>query len=296
MVDTPSTAAADAVAAATPGVNSAAPAPAPAAEWYKAIPDELVRGHLELKGWHKLDPNAAIVEAVKSHAELQKAMGIPADQIARLPKDANDTETWAALNKQLGVPADKAGYMLSDTGGSPEFTEQFADMALAANLRPDQARQLAKALAEGRNSETQSAQVLKNAKVEAELRQLHADWGSLYDTNDMLAGRMAQQLGIEPADLQGVKEVAGVEKTMKLLLKLAEAGGEAPFHAGQRGGGDPNRITSPEQAKAQIAAWRDDPEWRAKFASGDKATVQQLQDANLLILDARRRAFSGFAQ
>src|SRR5881394_756652 len=58
--------------------------------------------------------------------DAEKLVGVPADQVLRVPKDAADEKGWNAVWSRLGKPTDAKGYDFSDIkfadGTAPDAT------------------------------------------------------------------------------------------------------------------------------------------------------------------------------
>src|SRR5258708_32263958 len=96
----------------TPEEDAAAAAAVIAANqqkpWYDGVDSDTV-GYIQNRGLDKVDAKNAFLAAVKAHKEAEKLIGVPADQVLRLPKDANDTSGWNTVKDRLGRPKDASG-------------------------------------------------------------------------------------------------------------------------------------------------------------------------------------------
>ncbi len=261
------------------------PVTPPPADWTEGLDPE-IRGHLQTKGWDKLPPATAAFEAAKAYRELEKFRGIPAEQIARLPKDANDTETWAALNARLGVPLDKAAYAFE--GAKDEaLIAAMRDAVHAAGLRPDQAAALTVDVEKyltGTKATADEAIKTQNALAAERLK---ASWGPNFDVNDAIAGRALAHLNMPADALAQIKASAGVDVTMEALLKLGQQLGEARHIQGQ--GSTEGGVLSADQAQARLRDLGNDPQWMARWQAGGKAEIAQVEQYSRQIAAARLR-------
>src|SRR5262245_8910211 len=130
------------------GDNAGGTAPPPSGEpWFKGVEgitsEEI--GHIQNKGWDK-DVKAAALGAVRAHREAERLIGVPANEMLRMPKP-EDQAGWSAFHQRLGRPLDKTGYDLSviemkDTNGvvtNAAFVDFVRDQAFALNLSKDAA-------------------------------------------------------------------------------------------------------------------------------------------------------------
>lgn len=265
---------------ATPPVAPAAPA-APAAPWYQGADAELI-GHVQNRGWDKLTPAEAALEAVKAQREAAAFVGIPQDQIARIPKDANDVEGWKALNQRLGAPADPAGYKLdgvkfSDgTLASEEFQTYVRDeIAVPLGLSTDKAIQVAQAMAKY----IETAAGVENADAEAvkaaELTSLRGNWGANFDANMAVANNAAEKLGVTSDEMQALVTGLGGARTAEIFRTIGSKIGEDAFITNANPA-VPGVMTK-EQAVARKEELFKDDNWVKKYQAGGAAENRELQ-------------------
>ena len=122
-----SAAAAAAAAAAGNGATGGNP------PWYGTNADPVLVGHLQNRGWDKLEPTSAALAAAKAHSEAEKLIGGRAEDRVVWPKDAADAEGWNRVNGRLGVPSDTKEYDFSSVkfaDGSP-VDDEFANVLRA---------------------------------------------------------------------------------------------------------------------------------------------------------------------
>ena len=124
------------------------------APWFQGktdIPAEFV-GTWRTMGLHMKTPEEGMREITKSYLEARKFIGVPENQILRMPKDAADEQGWQALRTRLGVPVDpkqyEEGIKAVQRAGKP-LEAPLVDLSrdLAAKLHLPQAE--APALAQG---------------------------------------------------------------------------------------------------------------------------------------------------
>lgn len=223
--------------------------------WFDSFEPE-VKGHIQNRGWDKLDPAAAAQAAVKSYREAEAKLGIPQDRVLKFPKDVDDVESWKALYTRLGVPDDKADYKLGELkfGAGETLNESFVnlmqDTASSAKLTPQQATAVTTAFMKFLDeSDAAEETSVRNAAIQ-EGERLKASWGQNFDINNLIVNRVAGQMGIESEVLKTFSGVVGGEKVMEALLKIGKASGEARFITD---GGNPNQILSADQAHARRA-------------------------------------------
>src|SRR5262245_18251845 len=129
---------------------SDAPTTPAAPTWFTGMDADLI-GHIQTKGWDKLSPEQAAVEITRAHRAAEQHVGVPADQILRLPKDANDAEGWKATFQKLGAPADAKDYDFSsvtfdDEALSIRFQNAFRETASKLNMPKGMAEEFARSV------------------------------------------------------------------------------------------------------------------------------------------------------
>ena len=240
------------------------PAPAPAggggedAPWHAGLPDDLKTQPGVLR--HK-----TLTDAIQAGIAAEKRLGVPADQLLRVPTRPDDKEAVGAIMKALGAPDTPDGYKLDLTGASDddvatvtEFTKAMheagpfppAFLQAAANWYRAETAKAAEAQA------AEDAALTKTAETE-----LRTEWGAAYDATLKEIGKLVTDLGGEKLALElnldskigSSPELARFLK--KVLDKQAESG---PTGDAQRGDVGSKALT-PSQAKAAIAALQGDP-------------------------------------
>lgn len=265
--------------------------------WFKGA-DEATIGHLQAHGWDKKTASEAAIEAAKSHFNLQKLQGVPADKLARIP-DPTDAAGWQAFWGKLGVPADKKGYDFKavkfangdelDTG----FQEWLQDRAASLHLRPTDALQLAQDLVKRMDGDDAQEAAANTTKLAAEKAELEKDWGGppgtpKFDANMWAARQTAMKLGVDPAAVEALQKMDGVgyAKVMQMFRKIATATGEAEFITGT--GEKPNTAyMTRTEAMARKTMLLNDAAWVTRYTSGDAVALQEM--TNLLAIEAGAR-------
>src|SRR5712664_2581436 len=91
---------------------AAAAAAAASKPWYQGVAgvDQEMVGHWQNAGWANKTPQELVVELTKSWKAAEKHVGVPADQIVRLPKDPKDELGWKQVWQRLGAPKEAKEY------------------------------------------------------------------------------------------------------------------------------------------------------------------------------------------
>lgn len=262
-------------------------APTGPLNWTSALEPELL-GHIQNKGWDKLDMASAAVEAAKAHREAQKYLGVPAEQLLRIPRH-DDLEGQKALWQRLGAPADASGYDLSlvKFADGSELSDEFAstlktaaaELNLPAGVLPTLASKLAAYFdAEEANSTAEAA-----SKLAAEKDTLSRNWGANYEGNVQIARKGAEAVGLGADFLNAIEQSAGYAAVMEGLRKIGVASGAANHLTATLGGDGTSNpaLASREQALARIDELKADKAWGAKWVRGDAAAVRELEDLHV---------------
>lgn len=281
----PDDAAAAAAAADTAAAATAAAAAAANSQWFAGADAELV-GHIQTKGWHTKPANEVALEAIKAHREAEKYIGIPADQVARMPKDASDEAGWKALYARLGKPDAADGYDFSTVkfADGKDLSDDFAafarNTAHALNLPKDAGTRLAAELAKFIDGADTSAAAEATAKLAEDRAILDKEWGQNKEAHLFVAKQAAAKLGVDPAAVAALEGVVGYANVMKMFQKIGAAIGEDKFVAN---GGDGKGILTKEQATSRKAELMADQAWVKSYFEGDAAKAREMTSLNVVI-------------
>lgn len=247
-------------------------------EWFEELDAELA-AHAATKGWNKPASELDLGAMVKAHFNAEKMIGVPADQLIRVPKDANDPNYASIYDRivGMGAPKDAAAYDLSEVrfkDGSPidEADANFV-RGIAAELKlPVHAARVIAAKFADRASATLAEQAAgtetRKAANHAAIRSL---WGTEHDQKAFSAQRAAEAVGF-PADVISHMVELPAEKyiaSMEALVKLGQQMNEAAMLRGGRGAADPTASMTADQARDRIEELKTDQRWLAQFGAGD---------------------------
>jgi len=252
--------------------------------------------HITGRGWDKLDPAAAAVEAAKSHAAAQKLIGVPPESVVKLPKDATDPSYQGILDRVLGMSTPKTpeeytfdGIKFKDGRDLDEDNVKFMrEVAAKYKLPISAARGIAADLAAKVEDTGQNdAAAIETTKAANQVA-LRTAWGGTYDQNAFSATRAAEGVGFTPevlaamATLPAEKYVANMNALLKLSSQLNEATilrGGAPVR-------DPTAGFSADQARARLDQLKEDRVWGQKFLAGDADATAEFQKLTRIMVGA----------
>lgn len=250
----------------TPNGNSA---------WYGSLEPD-VQGWLENKGYKadQVTPEL-LTKAVRGHYNAEKMIGVPVDQLLRLPKD-EDPKQWDAIYNRLGRPADPKEYKIElAEGQDPALTEAMKPVFHKYGLTSKQAEGLAKEYNAvvgglvGKMNETKAVETAKQAEA------LKSEWGAAYEKNLTLARGAVKQFGFDAPTIDKLEQALGFDGVHKMLAKMGATMGEDKFLTGESGNGF--GAMSPAAAQQKIAELKRDPNWTNRYLSGGKDELAEMR-------------------
>lgn len=257
-------AAAGAEGAASAGTSAAAASGEAAnGNWFDSFDTDL-KGYIQTKGWK--DPAAV----VGSYRNAEKLLGVPPEQVVKLPKDDAPAEAWDAVWKQLGAPetAEDYGFKPAE-GGDPTMAEWMGKAFHEAKVPKGMAAKIAeKYQAFVQNFQEQQA-ATKQAKAGQEAATLKLEWGAAQEQNLRIAQKATMALGIDGEMIDKLEDAMGYAGVMKFFHGIGSKMGESDFVSGDTTNGFKGAM-SPEQALAEINALKADKGFAKKYNEGDK--------------------------
>lgn len=257
------------------------------APWYDGADADTV-GHIQNRGWHDKDVKVAALEAVKAHREAERFLGIPKDQILRVPTDAADEAGWKTVHTRLGAPDTKDGYDLSAVkfADGTELDQGFADFfkstAAAAHLPKDVAVRVAQEFVKFTEQASQSEANEAQATLVKATEALKTNWGNNYEGNLFVAKRAAAALGVTPEAVQALESAIGYDKVMEMFRNVGSKIGEDKFITSETPGLP--GVKTREGAIAELKNLKSDDAWAKRLLAGDRETVRQFEAlSNLMV-------------
>lgn len=267
-----------------------APPPPPPALWYAGkTTDAEIIGHIQTKGWDKKPVDEVALAAIQSHRDAEKLIGVPANQMIRLPQDANDANAWKGVWQRLGVPADAKEYDFAGikTAAGTDMPADLQDFLRAQasnfNVPKDAAKGIAAALVKFQDDKSASEAAEKAANVVTQRDELKKSWGPHWDANMLVAKNAAAALGVSPETVAALESMTGVgyAKVMEMFRSIGSKIGEDKFvGSGGAGGG----VMTREQAVAKKAELMNDTAWTERYLKGGSNEVREMTALNVLIV------------
>lgn len=217
--------------AGNPAAEAAPPPSAPAAEtkasWIEGVSDPDIRAYAETKGFH----NTTVDNVVKSYQNLEKIMG--ADKAGRtvvLPGIDADEKALGDFYTKLGRPEKADGYELPvPEGDDGKMADWAKGVFHEAGLTSKQAAVVAEKWNEYIGGAAATASEQSQAASQEAESTLKKEWGAAFDQKVAGIDRAAKQLGMDDAQLTGLRDSMGPVAAMKFVDNLASKLGEAPM-------------------------------------------------------------------
>lgn len=252
--------------------NAASPAaggtpPANDAGWVSSY-DGDVKTWLEGMGVSKLAEKDALAKIVPMYRNAEQRLGVPPDQLLRMPKDDNDADGFRAVMAKLGLPETPDGYGLSVPEGEPDaFLKTATTWFHELGIPKRQAAGLAGKWNEYVVAQRAAAEQAYDTQFDTEMNAMKAELGDQYDASIELARRVRRASGLSDAEAMNIERAIGPKRAAMMFAELGKAMGEHRFHGGDNGSATFGM--SVEGAKARITDLRKDQEWMTKYLGGD---------------------------
>lgn len=247
--------AAGAAAAVVAGAEAGAGADGGETAWYAGLPDDL-------KAEKSILRHANLEDAIRAGLGAEKRLGVPADQLVRLP---SKPEEFADLYRKLGAPETAEGYQIGlpdqATDADKALAERFGKHMFEAGPFPPA---FVKAAVDFINGETlagmeaeTAATTERNAAGEALLKK---ELGQKFDPEMKAVGKLLNDLGgPELAEELNASGFGANPQLMLMLHKVVERLGESQGVEGQGTGTGASGGLTPGQAKAARLNLENDP-------------------------------------
>lgn len=278
---------ADDAAAAAAAAATAAAAAAAGKPWYDGADAETV-GYIQNRGLDKKTPAEAALASVKAHREAEKFVGLPTDQLIRVPTAPTDEAGWKKVWERLGAPAEAKGYEftgLKHADGkdvAPALLDSVRASAAANHLPKDAATAIARTFVKHLDDQATEAAAAAAAALTTERATLKTNWANNYDAHMVVAKAGAAKLGITPEAVIAMEKSIGYAATMEAFRKVGALAGEDKFMGNGGSGGNPGAMTK-EQAKARVEELKADTDWVTRYMNGGAAEKRDMGALSAII-------------
>lgn len=242
-----------------PAAASGAPAEF---DWGKVGMSDDTMPIVKERGWKH--PN----DVITSYRNLEKLTG-QLDKIIKMPV-TNDPKEWNEFYTKLGRPESADKYTIPvPEGDKGEFAGLAKGWFHEAGISQAQATKLAEKWNGHIAEQQKTAQTKAEQANQIQLNELKQAWGANYDANAAVVDNAAATFGMSDEQVLALKQVLGVKGAMTFLHTIgSKLGVEDKNPAGMGGGGAGDSLT-PQQAQAEIARLKKDPDFVKLFSSAD---------------------------
>lgn len=270
---------------ATPGATAGALTLAADPAFAQWAPE--LQGAFKNKGWDQKTPAEAAAEAMKSYNEAERHIGIPKDQILRMPKGPDDAEGWKALRTRLGAPeaADKYDFSEIKFADGTELDEGFTSAmrnALFARGTPtEDAKGIVKDVVSFLEGAETASSAEQTAALTADKQKLVTSWGPNKEANEFIVRQAVMKLGLDEGVVNALEKASGYEPTMQALLKIGQMMGEDKFVTNRE---SPTKgVLTREQAMARKQQLRADSDFVSRFNADNYQAIEEMNALDRII-------------
>jgi hypothetical protein len=263
--------------------------------WFAGLDAEHL-GHIQERGLDKLGPVDAAVKLAQMHRAARVSLGIPEDQLLKLPKEG-DSDGWRQVWQRLGAPADAKEYAFEgiDIGGDSGATNSFIDAlratAAGLNMPKAMAAEMAKGVQKWMADRVASVDTEITANVKAGEDAIRASWGKDYETHNYVANRgeeaiaqrLGERLGPQLKDAMTVLKENGFGELGREMMRVIGHGLGEDKTASMLGNSGRTVMTR-EMAVARKAELAADAAWVTRYTSGDTDARKEMAQLNLIIV------------
>jgi len=251
---------------------AAAAAAASAKAWHEGVEPETL-GFWQNKGYDLTSPVKLASAMTKQYREAEKFIGVPSDQVVKLPKADAKPEDLRAFYERLGAPKEAKDYDLTAVK-DPAIADVLRATAFERGLNKDATTAVAAAVAKALESKATTDNTVAAQKLADEKTNLAKNWGDKFDFNHLQAMEGARRLGITPEAVKTLENQIGYAAVMEAMRKIGANTREDTFvERGASGTGD---VTTREGAMARKAELEANPEWAKRYLAGGQTEAREM--------------------
>lgn len=286
----PGTPAVQTGAAGAPGAAPAAPANeefAYARDWAPEIRDGVVKAAFK-------DPQSIAV----GYLAAQKLIGVPPDQIIRMPKADDATGRREALSK-FGIPAKVEDYKINAPQGADDSLKAMVGTAAAElhriGIPQPEAQKLVDWWTDYGNKTVAEEAKQWGATVTKESAELNVEWGERGNANRAAIKEAQKMLGWDDATIDAMAKAVGLKKTFGALAKIGTPMLPAEFKGGEAGAGKGGfNAFTPAEATAKRSQLMNDEGFAKRWYSGDAEARREMAALDSIIADGKAQQMAAF--
>lgn len=263
--------------------------------------DEELITHAKNKGWlptNVADLPAAYVKAVFSHRGAEKLIGVPQDQLLRIPGAGASSEDWNNVFHRLGVPKEAKEYDFTGIkykdGTEPEadFLEKMRGAFVSARVTKEGATAVTKAVLGYLEDADATESALLAGQIAEQKAWLDKNWpaavreGNMFVANQALA-KLGAAAGLTTEQTRSAWDALskiggiGAAHAMEMLRTIGMRMGEGKLIS--LGSGDGGGSMTVEAARDEIAMLKNDKAFRDKLLAGGKDEVARWRALHKII-------------
>lgn len=252
--------------------------------WHQGLDAEVI-GHIQNRGLKLDGPIKDIVENLsKGFRETAAKLGVPANELIRIPKPDAPEADQRAFHQRLGAPDKPEGYEFGEIKYADGTTleEPFAAALRATFSRlgvsKAAASEIAKDLAKFADADEAAATTTRQAAIQTENAKLEKEWGprgsDRYKSNEFVAQQGARALGFSKETVDALESISSKSAVMLAMHKVGKLNLEDKFITG--GPGTPTGVMTREQAVARKKELFADKGWVERYNKGDVKAKEEL--------------------
>ena len=251
-----------------------------ATAWHTGVDADTV-GFWQNKGLKFEDPKEFSTGLTKMYRDLERHIGVPPDQILKIPKKDAPEADVRAFRERLGMPKEAKDYdftTIKDAAGNPiaqDLADEMRTAAHKAGLSKEAAVEMAAATQRRIDARAAQQKTLNDGKLAEEQARLKADWGPNFDFNHLKAREGARRLGITPEAVTLLEQQIGYAAVMNAMRKIGVGTSEDTFV--ERGAGSDGAPTTQSGALSRINDLMADKAWAARYLAGGATERRELE-------------------
>lgn len=262
----------------TPPPTTPPTTPTPA--WHDGVADD-VKGFWQNKGLPLDNPKEFGTKLTELYRSAEKFIGVPPDQVVKIPKADAPPEDIRAYYERLGAPKEGKDYDLTAIKDAT-IAEQLRATMYERGASKDLAAAIAASVAKSLESKATTDSNLTTQKLTEQKDALKANWGDKYEYNHLQAIEGARRLGIAPDAVKALETVIGFDKLMESMRKIGANTREDTFV--ERGaGGAAGDVTTREGAVSRKQELMADVAWADRYLKGGATEAREMTRLNTLI-------------
>jgi hypothetical protein len=243
------------------------------------VPNETL-GWWQNKGLELGNPKDFALRLTEQYRAAERHIGVPPDQLLRIPQPNASEADRRAFYTRLGVPSTSAEYDLSSvkfadgTELADDFIHTLRDAFSAANVSKDKAASIASAIVRFEETKEANQAAATDLHLQEQRALMERNWGPNKDFNLLTAMNGARRLGITDQQVNALRDTLGEYQTMEMFRRIGAATTEDTFVEGSQATGAPTTLPA---AEAELARLQQDDAWVKRLLGGEVEARRQFE-------------------